>query len=322
MSSKKLSVKIISVIISLTFLVEPLGLKAEAPSRAENNLHSSLGLKPGDFCEGLTSAIPSHASSALRPNLMGDNSKGAIRLETTVKEMQRKFSIKPVWTFVGWGKARKAIREQFHTTKDRKEAMILLTAFVREFTKNKIDPRYTLLYAIPALVKLAKTPQELKDIFDSLLNLNIKLAENKIDPRYTLRDAILALAKIAETPQDVKDMCDYLLSLNIKLVENNIDPTFTMHSAIPAIAEIVTLQNVKDMCDYLSNLNIRLAENERNRNFISYSAIPALAKGAKNLQELKNRCDAFLNSSGVNENKGMALEPLFAPWLSSQNTCL
>jgi len=34
-------------------LVEPLGLKAKAPSRAENNLHSSLGLKPGDFCEGL-----------------------------------------------------------------------------------------------------------------------------------------------------------------------------------------------------------------------------------------------------------------------------
>ena len=33
--------------------VETLGLKIEAPSRAEDNLHSSLGLKPGDFCEGL-----------------------------------------------------------------------------------------------------------------------------------------------------------------------------------------------------------------------------------------------------------------------------
>jgi uncharacterized protein (TIRG00374 family) len=33
--------------------VEPLGIKVEAPSRAENNVHSSLRLRPRDFCEGL-----------------------------------------------------------------------------------------------------------------------------------------------------------------------------------------------------------------------------------------------------------------------------
>ncbi len=37
--------------------VEPRGLKAEAPSRAECNIHSSLGLKPWDFREGLKYAV-------------------------------------------------------------------------------------------------------------------------------------------------------------------------------------------------------------------------------------------------------------------------
>jgi len=36
--------------------VKLCGLKPAASSRAENNLHSSLGLKPGDFCEGLKNA--------------------------------------------------------------------------------------------------------------------------------------------------------------------------------------------------------------------------------------------------------------------------
>jgi len=45
-----------------------------------------------------------------------------------------------------------------------------------KLAENKIHPGDTLENAIPAVVKVAKTPQELKDMCDSLLNLNIKLA--------------------------------------------------------------------------------------------------------------------------------------------------
>lgn len=52
-------------------IVEPLGLKAKASSRAESNIHSSLDLRSRDFCEGLNSA--SNVSNQVRESYNVDN---------------------------------------------------------------------------------------------------------------------------------------------------------------------------------------------------------------------------------------------------------
>ena len=141
-------------------------------------------------------------------------SAGKLASGQIIKEKFSLQDYRPGWTFEGWGTAKSAIKENITTTKGRKEALKLVRTLARKLAENKIYPNRTLQYAIPAVakvarnadefelfinlgiklaenkihpgdtlenaipavVKVAKTPQELKDMCDSLLNLNIKLA--------------------------------------------------------------------------------------------------------------------------------------------------
>ena len=124
--------------------------------------------------------------------------------------------------------------------------------------QNKIESYHTLRYAVPAAAKVAKTPQELKDMCDALLNLNIKFAENNVYSYYTLQYIIPAAAKAARNADEL----EIFINLTIKYAENKIYLSDTLEDIIPAIAKTTkTDQELKDICDTLFNLSV-IAKNK------------------------------------------------------------
>jgi len=233
------------------------------------------------------------ASNTLRlPMMSGDK----------VNQERFKFSLqnyRPGWTFAGWGAAKKAIKQKFTSTKERKEALQLVRTFARKYAENKISLRYdTLEHAIPAVVEAAKDIEELK----LFIERGIKLAEKNINPYYILQFAIPAVAKVSKSTQKRKAIWNTLFNLN-ETLDKKVYYPYVLQAVIVKAAKAA--RNNMSKLEIFINLVIKYAENEIPIGTALENLILRVTKVPKPAQELKNICDALFDLRVLPENKGI-----------------
>jgi hypothetical protein len=193
-----------------------------------------------------------------------------------------------------WKRIKIAINKQFENDDKREEVLTSIKNLKLSLKKNGLFPDHV-LYVIPAIVSLAKTHQDIKDICDMLLKFDIKLAENKIDSIKILKEAMPEVIRVSKNIDELK----LFTEVGIKLAEEGVTPEYVLQDAIPSIMEkrtfhvygrfaskvapakisqemningnssnykvveiAKTLQDIRDICNMILKLNIKVAKSE------------------------------------------------------------